>query len=291
MTEDGERRGFGTWYDDRQGEEGDLWHRTLIDPGLFARLGELPKGTRVLDLGCGNGYIARRLARRGARVVGVDASAELIERARARERAGPLGIVYHCADAAHIPMVADASVDVAVANMSLIDIEDAAGAIREVGRVLRGGGRLVASISHPCFDIDTRSAWIVESVPGSSTVFRKVTDYRRPHSDTYPWRLPDGSIVRTTGYHRPLAWYAQVLRESGFVIVALEEPSPSPEFGVGRIAREWVEEIPLHLVIEARREGTDERRARASHRTAKRAVVSRPPRASPRPRTASRRRT
>lgn len=246
--------GFGAWYDEKQGDSGDLWHRTLIDPGLFARLGSIPSGARVLDLGCGNGYIARRLARAGARVVGIDSSPELIERARAREAADPLGIAYRTADAADLSGFDDRSFEIGVSNMSLMDIADAAGAIREVSRVLMPEGRFVFSISHPCFDVDSRSAWQVEVALGAPTVFRRVAGYREPHSDTYGWELPDGRRFRTVGYHRPLSWYVKELRASGFVVLDIEEPAPEPTFEGRRIQREWIEQIPLHLVIEARRE-------------------------------------
>ncbi len=249
--------GFAAWYDDKQGDTGDLWHRTLIDPGLFAALGEVPPGQRVLDVGCGNGYIARRLARAGARVTAIDVSAELISRARERERAEPLGIVYLEGDAARLTGVPEASFDLAVANMSLIDIEDAAGAIRAVARAVVDGGRFVFSLSHPCFDVDTRSAWVVEP-PGEGrsapVVYRKVTGYRTPHEDLYLWDLGDGGTATTRGFHRPLGWYARTLKEAGWVIVDLGEPAPAPEFEGRRIRKEWLEEIPLHLVVTARRE-------------------------------------
>lgn len=254
MVDGGEPEGFGNWYDEKQGDTGDAWHRTLIDPGLFARIGTVTAGTRVLDLGCGNGYIARRLARSGAKVVGVDASDALLERARAREQAEPLGVVYHRTDASDLRMLSDRSFDLAVANMALIDFADAAGAIREVGRVLVPSGRFVCSLSHPCFDVDTRSAWQVEMALGSTTVYRKVTGYREPHSDIFPWRLPDGKVVRTVGYHRPLSWYVKELRKAGFVIVDLEEPAPAPDYVGVRAQKEWLEQIPLHLVVEARLE-------------------------------------
>jgi 2-polyprenyl-3-methyl-5-hydroxy-6-metoxy-1,4-benzoquinol methylase len=63
---------MAAWWDEKQGEEGDLWHRTLIDPTLLRVLGPV-ENLDVLDLACGNGYIARKLARSEARVVGVDA--------------------------------------------------------------------------------------------------------------------------------------------------------------------------------------------------------------------------
>jgi SAM-dependent methyltransferase len=252
--------GFGAWYDEKQGDTGDEWHRLIIDPGLLGRLGELAPGTRLLDVGCGNGYLARRLARSGARVVGIDASEELIVRARAYEAREPLGIVYHRADAAHLPMLPDASFDVAIANMSLLDMEDAEGAIAEVGRLLAPRGRFVASLSHPCFDVDTRSAWSVE-VGGKGPqkaplIYRKVTGYRVPHADRYQWEIPPDRFVTTVGYHRPLAWYAHALRRAGFVIVDLDEPKPLAEYAGKRVRKEWIDEIPMHLIVEARREPT-----------------------------------
>jgi SAM-dependent methyltransferase len=256
MEEPEQVDGFGAWYDEKQGDTGDLWHRTLIDPGLFARIGSVSPGTRVLDLGCGNGYIARRLARAGARVVGVDQSSELLERARTWEAKEPLGVTYHQTDAANLPMLPGRSFDLGVANMSLVDIDDAAGAMREMGRVLVPGGRFVFSVSHPCFDVDTRSEYLLDVSLDPPTVYRKVAGYREPHPDVYAWELADGRKVRTVGYHRPLSWYVKGLRSAGFVIVDVEEPSPLPGFASGRIQKEWVEQIPLHLVIEARREPT-----------------------------------
>jgi hypothetical protein len=50
------------WWDTHLGEEGDLWHRALIDPPLLRLAGEV-SGKRVLDLTCGNGYLSRRFAR------------------------------------------------------------------------------------------------------------------------------------------------------------------------------------------------------------------------------------
>jgi 2-polyprenyl-3-methyl-5-hydroxy-6-metoxy-1,4-benzoquinol methylase len=49
------------WYDQKQGDTGDLWHRSLIDPPLLRLIGDV-SGKDVMDLGCGNGYLSRRLA-------------------------------------------------------------------------------------------------------------------------------------------------------------------------------------------------------------------------------------
>jgi 2-polyprenyl-3-methyl-5-hydroxy-6-metoxy-1,4-benzoquinol methylase len=58
------------------------------------------RGLRVLDLACGYGTASRHLARRGARVTGLDISAALLSRARQMEAGEPLGIRYLQGDAA-----------------------------------------------------------------------------------------------------------------------------------------------------------------------------------------------
>src|SRR3989442_6391112 len=112
---------MAAWYDAKQGDTGDFWHRTLIDPTFLRVVGEV-RGLRVLDLGCGNGYLSRRFSRGGAKVVAVDASAPVVERARARESHEPLGIEYRVADAARTQVLPDAIVNLVACYMALMDM-------------------------------------------------------------------------------------------------------------------------------------------------------------------------
>jgi ubiquinone/menaquinone biosynthesis C-methylase UbiE len=243
---------MAAWWDAKQADTGDLWHRALIDPTVLRVLGDVA-GARVLDLACGNGYLARHLARQGAAVTAVDASESMIERARGREAAEPLGISYHLTDAAHLDALADRAFDVVLCNMALMDIADAARAIGEMGRVLGPGGRLVASLSHPCFDVPGESsAWLTEQMDWSTTLWRKVRRYRQTFEAPIPWQGPVEGWT-TPAYHRPLSWYVQALRAAGFALTALEEPEPTEEFLVASPSGPWIAEVPLHLVIEATR--------------------------------------
>jgi SAM-dependent methyltransferase len=238
------------WRDEKLGEEGDLWHRTLIDPPLLDLAGNVD-GIRVLDLACGNGYLSRRFARQGDAVTGVDANAPLIERVRVREAREPLGITFHVADAANLEMLEDGAFDLVVCNMALMDIENAAGAIREVARVLQQEGRFVVGLSHPCFDKINTSGWAIEHVYPVTTIWRKMSRYREVSADDLPWEVEAGQVVRTRSYHRPLSWYFRALRASGLVVAALEEPEPTEEFLAASSQGAWIAEIPLHCVIEA----------------------------------------
>jgi ubiquinone/menaquinone biosynthesis C-methylase UbiE len=238
------------WWDEKLGEEGDLWHRALIDPPVIELAGDV-KGLHVLDLACGNGYLSRRFARQGANVTGVDASAPLIERARIRTQQANLDITYHESDAARLEMLQDSSFDLVVCNMALMDIENAAGAIQEVSRVLRSKGRFVTSISHPCFDKVDTSGWAIEYIYPITTIWRKMSQYREITTADLQWfRVPDKTVY-TRSYHRPLSWYAHTLRASGLLIAALEEPMPTKEFMANSEQGPWIAEVPLHCVIEA----------------------------------------
>ncbi len=242
-------------WDASEGDEGSNWHRTLLHPALLRVLGPLD-GQHVLDVGCGNGSLARQLARQGAHVMGVDASAPIIARAQQREAQETLGIAYHVADAARLEPLGDGWFDLVVSCMALQDIPDAAGTVAEVARVLRPGGRLVALFSHPCFDVPEASAWAAEHVPYSTTRWRKVTRYREVFDVPFAWKLPSGSEVVTRSYHRPLSWYFRVLRRAGFVVLGLEEPAPTEEFAQAEAGDAWpdtpfLEQIPLHCIIDA----------------------------------------
>ncbi len=238
------------WWDEKQGDEGDLWHRALIDPPLLRLAGEV-SGMHVLDLGCGNGYLSRRFARQGAKVIAIDANAPLIELIRTREAQESSGITYYVADAAHLEMLADGTFDLVICNMALMDIENAEGAIQEVSRVLKPRGRFVASISHPCFDKVNTSGWDIEYIYPTTTIWRKMSHYREIAVDDLPWLRVAGNVVSTLAYHRPLSWYFRTLRASGLLVAALEEPEPTEELLANSEQAPWIAEVPLHCVIEA----------------------------------------
>ena len=132
----------------------DVYRDALNTPAF---LGMLPgvSGLSGLDLGCGEGHNTRLVAGLGARMTGIDIAERFIEHAKASERAEPLGIEYRVASAVELPF-ADSSFDFAVAFMSLMDIPENDRALAEAARVLRPGGFLQFSITHPCTDTPHR---------------------------------------------------------------------------------------------------------------------------------------
>jgi len=202
--------------------------------------------------------LARRLAKGGARVTAVDYSIRMIKNARARDHEGSLHVRYLHSDANRLGAIAAARFDLVFANMSLMDMQDAEGAISEVSRVLKRGGRFVASISHPCFDNGSNSGWIMEKTTGRPPrIFRRIRAYRRPFSERIPWTLEGGRKKCTLASHRPLSWYVNVLSSNKLAITRLEEPMPTKEFLLeekkkeGNLDAPGITEVPLHLVFEA----------------------------------------
>ena len=109
----------------------------------------LRPGETVLDLGTGTGSVAIVAARRiGAtgRIVAVDISPQMLDKARARMRSlGVANVEFAEGRAEQIP-AATASVDVVLASLSVIYVIDRAAAAHEIARVLRAGGRFAAAV-------------------------------------------------------------------------------------------------------------------------------------------------
>jgi SAM-dependent methyltransferase len=201
----------------------------------FLRLLPPPSGL-VLDVGCGEGRLPRDLKERGYDVIGVDASPTLIEHARAADPTGD----YRLADGARLPM-ADKSVQLVTAFMSLHDIDDMEGAVREIARVLTDDGWLCAAIVHPLnsagrFASRDRDAPFV--IEGS---------YLDQHS--YADAIErDGLQMTFTSVHRPLQAYFAALAEAGMVVDRLVEVPDETEAAGDRWQR-----MPLFLQWRARR--------------------------------------
>lgn len=204
--------------------------RDLINNPTFFRLTGDVIGKAVLDAGCGDGYNTRILARKGARVVGVDISPRMIELAREAEEKEPLGIRYEVASFTDLSIFDDASFDMVASFMAVMDGPDYQGALREFRRVLRRKGKLVFSITHPCFM--TRGFGWIEDEKGEAI---KVTasDYFNDEPWVERWGFSHGPAPNDAEpfavpvFSRTLSDYINTLIKLGFVLKRIEEPRPS----------------------------------------------------------------
>ena len=199
-----------------------------------------PPGRRTVDIGCGEGRFTRHLKELGHKIVGIDASPSLATAAR---EADPSMDIY-VADAAALPLD-DASADLAVAFMSLHDIDAMPLAICEIARILEPGGKLCFAIVHPL-----NSAGSFEH-QGADAPFVIKGDYLRPFR--YADNVERSGLTMTFhSEHRSFEAYFSALEKAGFLVEALREPGIPEHAIVSEAGRRW-QRIPLFLQVRARR--------------------------------------
>lgn len=175
-------------------------------------------GQVMVDIGCGEGRVSRDLRDLGHRAFGIDRSRTMIEAAGAHPEATPA----IRADALQLPL-ADASVDCAIAFMSLQDIDEMDVAIKEAARVLKDGRPLVLAIVHPMY------SW---------GEFSEGADVDRPFVMKRPYFVSgrctgqdshDDLTMVFDREHRPLQAYTKALNQADFLIKQLYEVTDDAE--------------------------------------------------------------
>jgi SAM-dependent methyltransferase len=195
-----------------------------------------PPGQATLDLGCGEGRVARELTALGHTVTATDVAPSLLEAAREAGSARS----YVLADAAALPF-RDGAFDRVVAYNMLMDVPDMPASVAEAGRVLAPGGTLTVSIVHPFAD---RGRFTGDEPGAPFTITGSY--FGREH---FSARVTEGEHRMTfDGWSHPLQDYTAALAAAGLAITGLREPGPD----VDRIPSlaQWTR-LPMFLWINA----------------------------------------
>lgn len=232
------------WYD--ASVRGGLPTHALALPAIAELTGDVA-GQRVCDLCCGQGIVARDLARRGADVIGIDLSERLLEIARqeeaARAEGWPGSVVYHYGDALALegtPTIEAGCFHGVVCCLALMDLPDLPAVLRSVAWALAQGGWFVFAVTHPCFQTP-ESRWTGKA---SGTVRREVRGYFREGH----WVSSNVQGVRgqVGAYHRTLSTLLNALTDAGFIFTRMREPQALDEL-TGRVP--GYREVPVVLVV------------------------------------------
>jgi 2-polyprenyl-3-methyl-5-hydroxy-6-metoxy-1,4-benzoquinol methylase len=223
-------------------DDGDFAKRHLVNPVLLRMLGDVD-GQRVLDAGCGNGYLSRMLARRGARVTGVEPASALFDFAASSEEAEPLGIPYLQVDLCELDAQGPGAqlggpFDAVIASMVLPAVPDWTLAMRSCVQQLRPGGRFIFSVNHPCFE-QLAGSWREH---GAYRVSEYLADYEI-----------EGRYA--TDFHRPLSAYLNEVISLGCRIAEVAEPGLDPQVAATDMDGEHpYVHLPNFLIVAADRD-------------------------------------
>lgn len=210
----------------------DTYRDHLNTPAFLEKLPDITN-LKGLDIGCGEGHNTRLLAQRGAQVSAIDISEVFIQHAKETEADSPLNIHYQLASAVDLPF-AENTFDFATAFMSFMDIPETEKVLKEAFRVLKKGGFLQFSISHPCFDTPHRKN--LRNADGKTYAIEVGDYFKNQHGDLSEWTfsalpekyqsLPKFKVPRFT---RTLSQWVNLLIQAGFIIEYMNEPKASEE--------------------------------------------------------------
>jgi SAM-dependent methyltransferase len=213
MMDDGWESSAQAWIDS-VGERGDWGRQHVLDPVMLSRV-SAGRFANALDVGCGEGRFCRMLKAAGVEATGIDPTPALLDVARKRDPDGD----YRLGRAEQLEFP-DASFDLVVSYITLVDIPDFRTAIREMARVLRPGGSLLMANLTGFISACCDQGWVKDE-QGRYLHF-PVDNYLREFPLWLEW-----SGIRVVNWHRPLTAYMNAFLEAGLALKFFSEPEPS----------------------------------------------------------------
>lgn len=224
---------FAEYWNERAGDVGEVYKRFVLDPLLFSELGSF-KGKTVLELGCGNGYLARKfLDDNVKRLLLVDISEHNLQYASQKVDSPKVSFLQQ--DATQTWKVDDQTVDVIYSNMMLNEVEDIQSVCSEAYRVLKPGGMFAFSTTHPAWDIfiyaQQQAGVEPRKVKGLGGYFRrghaKFIMSTNDRSSGHTKKRDESFEVEH--YQRPVSDYFTAVKQAGFTIEKFVEPELTKE--------------------------------------------------------------
>jgi 2-polyprenyl-3-methyl-5-hydroxy-6-metoxy-1,4-benzoquinol methylase len=214
--------------------------RLVVTNKAILELLRKEKKLKILDAGCGEGYLCRSLAKLGHRVFGIDFCPKLIEAAKNLERKRPLGIKYFIGDFRKTDFPSS-FFDAILSHQTINEIPDPEKAFKEFSRILKRGGKLVCLFLHPCFEIQPQ-----KNISLAATYFQK-TKIKKEYYLVSGIKSPSPYFY----LHLPLSEWIEILTKNGFIINEIKEPHPPLK--ILKKDKWWKENFkkPLFILIKA----------------------------------------
>jgi ubiquinone/menaquinone biosynthesis C-methylase UbiE len=225
-------------------------HREILNPCIERLMGDV-RGRRILDAGCGEGYLTRVYAQKGAEVIGVDFSPSLIS--EAKQRSQDFDINFLEGNICQLDDLKTNQFDIVLCNLVLLNVDCLEKSLQEFHRVLCSRGFLVFSVVHPAFNGYGPGQWkLGEKDPATGRRkghYFKVDNYHTEKEFQLRWksRTGEGFPQKFSFFHRTIGTYVNAVIDSGFQLVAFEEPLPSSD----ALFFDRERRVPFFLVIKA----------------------------------------
>jgi ubiquinone/menaquinone biosynthesis C-methylase UbiE len=238
----------GDWYNETVGERGSYYHQHVILPNLI-RLLDLKKNSKLLDLACGQGILARTIFT-DVEYLGLDLAPNLIAEARKLDKNPKHS--YGVADVSKDLPIRNSGFDRAALVLALQNIKHPFNVIKNIAKHLQTNGRLVIVINHPSFRIPKHADWEVKDGRQYRIVDNYMSHLEIP-IDSSPF--DDKNNLKTWSFHYPLSAYSEMLFDNGLVIEKIEEWVSDKKSEGGKAAMEDKAraEFPLFMAIAAKK--------------------------------------
>jgi SAM-dependent methyltransferase len=233
-------------------------YKTFRDkPGTFNELVEIPamldligdiNGKKVLDAGCGHGFYSILLAKKGARVTGIDLSEKNIELARKNVSNASVKCQFFVCDMQDLSIFGSETFDLVTSSIVVGYLDDLKKAFLEVFRVLKPQGIFTFSENHPML----KGEW--EKDREGRRLHWNLDNYFERSIIIDKWKTQSGGIIETRSQHRTVQDYFDALTSSGFIVERLVEPEPIDTGTLPNMNRyERAKRIPYFILFKARK--------------------------------------
>lgn len=222
---------FATYWNVRAGKKGEAYKRYVLDPAMFKLVGPL-KHKQIIELGCGNGYLASKFLKQKVTSLSlVDGSEHNLE--FAREKSNDPRVVFLKQDITKKWKIKNTSTDVIYSNMVFNEVKNISKPFKEAYRVLKKGGCFVFSVTHPAWDLfiyaQEKAGLQQNKIKGLKGYFdRSWAHYimnGKNKGNPNLLELYPTQEFKVAHFHRPLQDYFQTLVRVGFTIKNFLEPA------------------------------------------------------------------
>jgi ubiquinone/menaquinone biosynthesis C-methylase UbiE len=212
------------WYSQIMGETGDELNSQIIRPTLLEMLGDL-QGKKILDVGCGSGYLTVELAQTAQAVTGTDFSTKFIELCE-EKYAAQTNLDFQVQDVAQALQFSNDSFDLILSKMVLQYVEDISTFARESYRTLKKNGQLLVVVDHPFH----RQFYFAQSLAGKTGPnFEGLNDYFSNDPQTKLKTTAAGEKIELTWFPKTISEYILPFIQAGLMLTNMREVKEDKE--------------------------------------------------------------